>query len=109
MRMTERLPRRPKRHGGAMLVLIAVVVVVFLIMAVMSVDVAYMQLVRTELRASADASCRYDRGCDDHRGAEFDEERDEDARSRDEADPQGEKLALRDEAPHRDGSAWDRA
>src|SRR5580693_9198590 len=38
-----------------------------------------------------------------HRGAEFDQERHCDSRPRDEADPQGSQLALRDEAAHRRG------
>src|SRR5438445_7348408 len=41
------------------------------------------------------------RGRDHHRGAEFDQERECEPRPRDEADPQGSQLALRDEAAHR--------
>jgi len=40
---------------------------------------------------------------DHHRGAEFDQERECEPRPRDEADPQGSQLALRDEAAHRRG------
>ena len=47
----------------------------------------------------------HDRGRDHHRGTEFDEERNQDARPGDEADPQGQELALWDEAAHRDRSA----
>ncbi len=46
----------PRR--GAMLVLIAVMMSVFLVSLVFTVDVAYMQLVRTELRVTADASAK---------------------------------------------------
>ena len=41
------------------------------------------------------------RGCDHHRGAQSDQKRQCDARPRDEADAQGQELALRDEAAHR--------
>jgi hypothetical protein len=41
------------------------------------------------------------RRCDDHRGAQFDQKRQRDARPRDETDAQGQELALRDEAAHR--------
>jgi len=46
----------PRR--GAMLVLIAVMMSLFLVSLVFTVDVAYMQLVRTELRVTADASAK---------------------------------------------------
>ena len=52
---------------------------------------------------AAAAEGGHDRGCDDHRRAELDEERGAGARPRDEADAQGERVALRDEAAHRDG------
>ena len=39
--------------------------------------------------------------CDDHRGVQFDQKRQCDARPRDEADAQRQELALRDEAAHR--------
>lgn len=45
-------------RSGAMLVLIAVMMTVFLVSLVFTVDVAYMQLVRTELRVTADASAK---------------------------------------------------
>lgn len=41
-----------------MLVLVATMMIVFLVAAVFSVDVAYMQLVRTELRAASDAAAK---------------------------------------------------
>ena len=41
-----------------MLVLIALLLVVFLGMVAFAVDVAYMQLVRTELRVATDAAAR---------------------------------------------------
>ena len=52
---------------------------------------------------------RDDRRCDDHRGAQLDEECGAGARSRDEADAQGERVALRDEAARRDGPEGARA
>ncbi len=45
-------------RSGAMLVLIAIMMSLFLVSLVFTVDVAYMQLVRTELRVSADASAK---------------------------------------------------
>ncbi len=49
--------RRPARRG-AMLVLIAICLPLILIMAAFAVDVAWMQLVRTELRTATDAASR---------------------------------------------------
>lgn len=46
------------RRRGAMAVLIAVCLPIFLIMAAFSIDVAYMELTRTELRISTDAAAR---------------------------------------------------
>ncbi len=43
---------------GAMLVLVALVIVVLLICAVFSIDVAYMHMVRAELRTASDAAAR---------------------------------------------------
>ncbi len=51
------LGHQPHRKG-AMLVLVAVVIVALLAMTMFTVDVAYMQLVRTELRAATDASAK---------------------------------------------------
>ncbi len=58
-RSTRRCSRstRPRRRG-AMIVLIAVLMVVMIATVALSVDVAYMQLVRTQLRGSADAASR---------------------------------------------------
>ncbi len=52
--------RRPARHArrGAMIVLIAIMLVAFLVTIVFSVDIAYMQLTRTELRTATDAASR---------------------------------------------------
>ena len=51
--------RRTRRaRQGAMLVLIAVTIVLLLIAVAFSIDVAYMQLTRTELRTSTDAAAR---------------------------------------------------
>ncbi len=51
-----------KRHvgdrKGAMLVLIALVMIIFIIAAAFSVDVAYMHMVRAELRTATDAAAR---------------------------------------------------
>lgn len=49
---------RQSNRRGAMLVLIAVCLPLLIIMAAFAVDVAYMQLVRTELRTSTDAAAR---------------------------------------------------
>src|SRR5262249_40797139 len=57
-------------------------------------------------REAVAAQERHDRRRDDHRRAQLDEECGPGARSRDEADPQGEHLVLRDEAARRDGRAW---
>lgn len=46
------------RRRGAMLILIAVCLPIFLIMMVFSIDIAYMQLTKTELRTSTDAAAR---------------------------------------------------
>ena len=58
LKITRRKARRQRRRGAAMLVLILLLLVIFMSLAVMSVDVAFMQLVRTELRAATDASAR---------------------------------------------------
>lgn len=49
---------QPENRRGAMLVLVAVVLVLLLIGAVFSVDVAYMHMVRAELRTATDAAAR---------------------------------------------------
>ena len=49
---------RSSRRRGAMLVLVAVTIVLLIIAVAFSVDVAYMQLTRTELRTSTDAAAR---------------------------------------------------
>jgi Flp pilus assembly protein TadG len=43
---------------GAMLVLVAITMILLVIAAAFSIDVAYMQLTRTELRTSTDAAAR---------------------------------------------------
>src|ERR1700754_5058802 len=62
MRMiTMRSVRSEKKMAarrGAMLVLIAVCLPLCIIMAAFAIDVAWMQLVRTELRTSTDAAAR---------------------------------------------------
>ena len=54
-------------------------------------------------REAVAAAERDDRRRDDHRRAQFDEECRPGARSRDEADAQGERVAFRDEAARGDG------
>ncbi|MEN1682192.1 MAG: VWA domain-containing protein [Planctomycetota bacterium] len=49
--------RRPDRRG-AILVLVAVILPVFALLAAFAIDVAWMQLVRTELRTATDAASR---------------------------------------------------
>ncbi len=56
--MSQRSSRRRPPRRGAILVLIAVLMPVFVIMAAFAVDVAWMQLVRTELRTATDAASR---------------------------------------------------
>ncbi len=51
-------PANHNRRRGAMLVLIAFCLPLCIIMAAFAVDVAYMQLVRTELRTATDAAAR---------------------------------------------------
>lgn len=46
------------RRRGAMLVLVAITMILLVIAAAFSIDVAYMQLTRTELRTSTDAAAR---------------------------------------------------
>ena len=53
---SRKLPRPARR--GAMLVLIAICLPLCVIMAAFAVDVAWMQLVRTELRTATDAAAR---------------------------------------------------
>ncbi len=50
--------RKGRQRRGAMAVLIAVLMVVFVTTVAFSLDVAYMQLVRTQLRTSTDAAAR---------------------------------------------------
>ena len=52
----KRLSTEPR--DGAMLVLVAFMLVILLVMTAFAVDVAYMQLVRTELRTSTDAASK---------------------------------------------------
>ena len=57
--MTNRNQRAVRKdRQGATLILFAVCLPIFLIMIVFAVDVAFMQLTRTELRTAADASAR---------------------------------------------------
>jgi uncharacterized protein YegL len=49
---------RSKRRRGAMLVLILIMLVGFMVAVAFSVDIAFMQLTRTELRSSTDAAAK---------------------------------------------------
>lgn len=51
-------PKRRNDRRGAIVVLAAVMMIIFLVAVAFSVDVAYMQLVRTQLRVSTDAAAR---------------------------------------------------
>ncbi|QDV74998.1 vWA domain-containing protein [Botrimarina mediterranea] len=54
-----RRSRRPQpRRRGAILVLVAVLMPVFVLMAAFAIDLAWMQLVRTELRTATDSASR---------------------------------------------------
>ncbi len=59
-RITTKIRPRPSRskRRGAMIIVVMLAMVVLLVMTVLAVDVAYMQLVRTELRTAADAASR---------------------------------------------------
>ncbi|MEZ6116530.1 MAG: TadE/TadG family type IV pilus assembly protein [Pirellulaceae bacterium] len=50
--------RRRQSRKGAMLILFAVMLILLIVAVVFSVDVAFMQLTRTELRSATDAACR---------------------------------------------------
>ena len=50
--------RRGANRRGAMVVLIAVTIIILLIGAMFSVDVAYMHVVKAELRTATDAAAR---------------------------------------------------
>lgn len=52
--------RRHRRHDrrGAALILIAIMLTVFCMMAAITIDMAYIQLVRTEMRSAADAAAK---------------------------------------------------
>lgn len=56
--MRNRLTGRRPRRSGAILVLVAVLMPVFVMMVAFAVDLAWMQLVRTELRTATDSASR---------------------------------------------------
>ena len=58
LRKNSKAKRRAKARRGAMLVFVCVLTVVFLFAVAMSVDVAYMHLVNSELRAASDAAAK---------------------------------------------------
>lgn len=47
-----------ERRQGAMLVLVAVTLIIFIVALVFSIDIAYMQLARSQLRAATDAAAK---------------------------------------------------
>ena len=58
-RWSKKMPVWPtSKRRGAMVVLIAMMLVILLMTVTFSVDVAYMQLSRTELRVATDAAAR---------------------------------------------------
>ena len=57
--MSQCVSRRAIRHRrGAMLILVAIMLTILLVFAAFAVDVAYMQLVRTQLRSGTDAAAK---------------------------------------------------
>lgn len=56
--MNRRIIQSQKDRKGAMLVLVAVLMIILIIGAVFSVDIAYMHMVRAELRTATDAAAR---------------------------------------------------
>lgn len=56
--MNRRIIQNQKDRKGAMLVLVAVLIIILIIGAVFSVDIAYMHMVRAELRTATDAAAR---------------------------------------------------
>jgi Flp pilus assembly protein TadG len=58
MLLRKRLRSKASKRAGAMLVLVAVTLVIFIVALVFSIDIAYMQLVRSQLRAAADAAAK---------------------------------------------------
>ncbi len=50
--------KQADRRQGAMLVLVAITLIIFIVALVFSIDIAYMQLVRSQLRAAADAAAK---------------------------------------------------
>lgn len=50
--------KRPRQRRGAMLVLICLMIVAFLVTVAFSVDIAYMNLVKSELRTATDAAAK---------------------------------------------------
>jgi Flp pilus assembly protein TadG len=58
MKLPGRLALKPSDRAGAMLVLVAITIIIFVIGLVFSIDIAYMQLVRSQLRTAADAAAK---------------------------------------------------
>lgn len=57
-RIHRQLAQTGQQRRGAMLVMVALVIVILLVGAMLSVDVAYMHMVRAELRTATDAAAR---------------------------------------------------
>lgn len=56
--MNRRIIQNQNDRKGAMLVLVAVLIIILIVGAVFSVDIAYMHMVRAELRTATDAAAR---------------------------------------------------
>lgn len=52
------LPRKSRNRRGAMIIMVAAVLVILLVGAVFTIDVAYMHMVRAELRTATDAAAQ---------------------------------------------------
>lgn len=57
-RKSRRIRLRPGRRKGAMMILICVMIFAFLVTVAFSVDIAYMNLVKSELRSATDAAAK---------------------------------------------------
>jgi Flp pilus assembly protein TadG len=58
LRNAQQPQQKASQRQGAMLVLVLFMLIILLVMTVFAIDIAYMQLVRTELRTSTDAAAR---------------------------------------------------
>lgn len=58
LRNAQKSQKKSRHQRGAMLILVLFMLVILLVMTVFAVDIAFMQLVRTQLRTSTDAAAR---------------------------------------------------